>query len=270
MDDQPAPMRLGVNWTKADDLPLVRRLIEEGFADYCEILIDNFLHVEPHAIRRAFGDVPLAFHIMHSRFIERPEGELAFVAQRVRRFIRALDPMYVSDHLLRFTVGGRSVAFLPELDYERQGEVVIDKVRRFQDMLERAVCFENYPSILGSGRAQPDFFQRLIAETGAGLLFDFSNAVIAQRNCGVPTSAWAPLAGAADHFHAAGYDFFDGTPAIALDLHGTAVAGDTLDLMAFARAARGGRPLTVTLERDHNVAYEAWRDDLIRVRSLYA
>ncbi|WP_437728936.1 hypothetical protein [Sorangium sp. So ce861] len=71
---------------------------------------------------------------------------------------------------------------------------------------------------------------------------------IAQRNCGVPTSAWAPLAGAADHVHTAGYDFFDGSPAIALDLHGTAVAEDTLDLMASARAGRGGRPLTVTLK----------------------
>lgn len=85
---------------------------------------------------------------------------------------------------------------------------------------------------------------------------------IAQRNCGVPTSAWASLVCAADHFHTAGHDFFDGCPAIALDLHGTAVAEDTLELMAAARAARGGRPLTVTLERDHNVAYEAWRDDI--------
>ncbi|WP_437310225.1 hypothetical protein [Sorangium sp. So ce388] len=63
---------------------------------------------------------------MHSRFIERPADELAFIAQRIRGFMRALSPMYVSDHLLRFTVSGRSVAFLPELDYERQGERVLD------------------------------------------------------------------------------------------------------------------------------------------------
>ena len=40
-------MQIGLNFTLGSTLEMVQRLIREGEIDYCELLIDNFLHVPP-------------------------------------------------------------------------------------------------------------------------------------------------------------------------------------------------------------------------------
>jgi uncharacterized protein len=64
-------MRCGVNLTSPKVLPEIRELLRDGSADFCEILIDNFLHLCPKEMRVAIGDVPVGFHIMWSRYLER-------------------------------------------------------------------------------------------------------------------------------------------------------------------------------------------------------
>jgi uncharacterized protein (UPF0276 family) len=260
-------LKVGVNWTKAAHAPLMSELMRSGRADYCEILIDNFLHTPAHELAEVLGGAPVAFHIMHSRFLERSEEQLVHIAKRIREMARELRPLYISDHLLRFTSGGRELVVLPELDYERVYDHVRERVTWWQNALDVQVCFENYPSILDSGLKQPAFFEALLADTKAGLLFDLSNSICAQRNCGVDPAAWDGLLRNTTHFHTAGYELSANPPHIAVDTHGQPLAEDTLALIR--RVTRQlPQPMTICVERDEKVELELWSHDLFAVREM--
>ena len=259
--------QVGVNWTRGEHLPLIQQLVRSGRADYCEVLIDNFLHVPPEEMRRALGDVPVAFHIMHSRFLERDDETLRFMAARIRQLAGELKPLYLSDHLLRFSVAGREVLFLPELDYEQVYEHARKRIVFWQELLGGQVLFENYPSLIDTGLKQPAFFEALMRDTGMGVLFDFSNAVCARRNCGVEPSAWAPVLSQVEHFHAAGYEVSATAPFTALDTHGEDLAEDTLYFIR-ETLERASHPISLCIERDRNIELEAWGRSLEDARRV--
>lgn len=257
-------MRLGVNWTSSTNLAAVGELLRRGSADFCEILIDNFLHHEPSVVREVVGERPVAFHVMFSRFIERDEAELAAMGARLRLFAEELKPLYISDHITRFSVAGRSLALLSELDYEADERLVISRAAAWQDMVGARIHFENFPSVLPSGLLQPAFFSRVLAATGAGILFDLSNSLVAQANCGAPVEAWLDLAKATGHMHASGFRRSDTIPPIVLDSHDVSLAEETHALIK-TLAAPGK---TLVIERDANIDVEAWDRDLIRARGV--
>jgi uncharacterized protein (UPF0276 family) len=242
-------------------------LVRTGHADYYELLIDNFLHVPPAQLRQALGDAPVAFHIMQSRFLERDESALGFIAARIRELARELKPLYVSDHLLRFTVDGRDVLVLPELDYDAVFEHARRRISLWQQLLETQVFFENFPSFMPGGHAQPAFFEALVAATGMGLLFDFSNAICAWRNCGVEPTAWSRLLAQARHFHAAGYEVQPAAPFTVIDTHGQQLAEDTLHFMG-ETLARLPEDVTICIEWDRNISVESWSRSLETVQRL--
>lgn len=260
-------LKVGVNWTKTHHASLIGELLRSGRADYCEILIDNFLHTPAHELAEVVGGAPVAFHIMHSRFLERSEEELVFIARRIRELARELRPFYISDHLQRFSSGSREFMLLPELDYERVYEHARERVAWWQNALDTQVHFENYPSMLDSGLKQPAFFEALLGETKAGLLFDLSNAICAKRNCGVDPAAWDGLLRNTTHFHTAGYELSDNPPHIAVDTHGQALAEDTLALIRRV-TSQLPQPMTICVERDQRVELEPWSQDLLAVREM--
>ncbi len=264
-------MKLGVNWTSPTDLPLVRSLLADGSVDFCEILIDNFLQVPPERLAAAFEGRPVAFHVMNSRFLERGDSELAPLASAIRAAAVVLKPMYVSDHMGVFSHKGRLLPFLMELAYASDFARVRERVARWQELLGVALHLENFPSIFDEGREQPEFLQRLCAETGSRVLFDFSNAVVASRNCGVALAVWSPVIADAEHFHAAGYRVSDTEPAIVRDSHDTVLSLETLTFMRQSKALlRDSGASSLSIERDANLDRMAWLEDLAAARKALA
>lgn len=255
-------MRLGANWTSPRHLPVLRALLEGGVISFCEVMVDNFLHIPPEALASAFPGVPLAFHVMNSRFIRRDDAELAVLAGRLKEFVRVLRPLYVSDHLAVFDHGGRRLPFPQEVDYGRDGGFVLGRVERWQELLGMPLLFENYPSILDGGRAQPEFLQTLLGRTGGGLLLDLSNAVVAHLNGAAPLDEWAALAPRASHFHAAGYRPSDTSPAFLQDSHDCALSEETLGFFRRIKPLTDGRACSLVVERDANIDAAAWSRDL--------
>src|SRR6187551_511972 len=102
-------LKVGINWLSPYTLPTVRRLLDEGVADFCEIMVDNAVHLPAEKIRAALPDVPLALHIVTSNFLTKSPAELQNMAQHLRPWIDELQPFYVSDHL-------------PQLDYQNDFE----------------------------------------------------------------------------------------------------------------------------------------------------
>lgn len=262
-------MRIGLNFTLGDTYDMVKRLLAEGHIDYCEFLIDNFFCVDPAEIAGAF-DCPVGFHVMYSRFLESDEATLVEFAKRLRDYIDAADPIYVSDHILRFSHDGRQFFHLGEIDYFAEYDFVRDRALRWQELVGQKIHFENYPSIMDGGLEAPRFFERLIDDTGAGVLFDASNAICSHRNCGTPLESWRRVIGSAKHFHVAGYRQSLIEPYIALDTHAEALAADTLSFLRDYRSIFDKSGATITYERDDEIEFDAIVEDLKEIRKIFA
>lgn len=151
-------MLIGVNLASPHSLPVVRALLRQGEAEFCEILVDNFLHLDPESLRIEIGSVPTAFHVMWSRFIERDSADLRALAMQLRRFMDVFRPLYVSDHLARFTHAGRRLALLAEVRYRDDYASICSRVHLWQEFLGSQLLLENFPSVLGQDANQPVFF----------------------------------------------------------------------------------------------------------------
>jgi methanobactin biosynthesis cassette protein MbnB len=261
-------MRLGFNFTLGDTYDMVQRLIAERHIDYCEFLIDNFFCVEPDELAKAF-DCPIGLHIMYSKFLEADRPTLVDFAARLRDYIDALNPIYVSDHILHFTHDERAFFHLGEVDYAGEYALVRDKVLEWQELVGQRIHFENYPSIMDGGVEAPAFFERLMKETGAGVLFDASNAVCSHRNCGTAFEAWRNVIAAAQHFHVAGYRQSLIEPFISLDTHAEALAPDTMAFLENFRSVFDKPGATMTYERDDQIEYDDIVADLKLLRNLF-
>ncbi len=261
-------MQIGFNFTLNGTLDMVQRMIKERQIDYCEILIDNFLYMPPHELLDAF-DCPVAFHIMFSKFLESDDELLEKVAKRLRIFADALNPIYVSDHLLRFTHNGRCLYHLGEIDYVKEFDAVRERVERWQDLIGRRLYLENYPSIMEGGWDAPAFYRRLTQETGAGVLFDASNAICAKHNCGAPVDLWAEVIESTQHFHVAGYGTSYIEPHIIMDSHDREMAPDTLEFLSNMQPAFEKPGATITYERDFHFDYDSISADLQRLRDIF-
>ncbi|RDI45159.1 multinuclear nonheme iron-dependent oxidase [Aquicella lusitana] len=261
-------MLMGVNGLSPLTLPLVRQLIEEGLADFCEVMADNFIHLPPEKIRSALPDVPLALHIVASRFLEKSFAELKQLAAYLRPWIHALKPIYVSDHLVRFTEHGSYLPFIAELDYDREGEHIKKRVREWKNLLDVSLLFENHASVTPRGKQQAVFFERLLQETHSDLLFDFSNAYIAEYNQIAPVTQWQPLMRHARHFHVAGFKI-EPVSKLAIDTHDAPVEKIVLDRMsAYFQAVPSQAIRTLVVETDANVQLDHWRQELRRIRKV--
>jgi uncharacterized protein (UPF0276 family) len=158
---------------------------------------------------------------------------------------------------------------LGEIDYSTEYEFTRDKVLQWQELVGQRIHFENYPSIMDGGLEAPAFFERLMKETGAGVLFDASNAVCSHRNCGTPFEAWRNVIAEAQHFHVAGYRHSLVEPFISLDTHAEALAPDTLAFLRDFRSVFDKPGATMTYERDDRIEFEDVVADLKLLRDLF-
>jgi uncharacterized protein (UPF0276 family) len=206
---------------------------------------------------------------MQSRFLESNSHALESLSARLRLFIDAMQPLYVSDHLALFSHAGRELHHLAEIDYRADRKRIFERVVRWQDQLGCPLLLENFPSIMDGAHDAPSFFEDLHAQTGAGLLFDISNAVCAARNSGAPVERWIPLLAHTRHFHVAGYAASIMQPPITLDTHDGPLSDDTLDFIRRHAADIGGSDTTLTYERDGNLDEISIATDLRRLHAIF-
>ncbi|MBB5018603.1 hypothetical protein HNQ59_001894 [Chitinivorax tropicus] len=262
-------MQIGFNFTLGETTPMVQQLAREGAIDYVELLIDNFLHVPVAEMAAAF-DVPVGFHIMFSRFIEVDDATLDTFAAQLKPFIDTLQPLYVSDHIAYFTHQGRALFHLGEIDYQADFERVRERILKWQALLGCQMHVENYPSIVDGSDDAPMFFERLMADTGCGTLFDLSNAVCAWRNGGPSLHAWREVMKQARHFHVSSYNTAFADDRVTVDSHDGLMAADTLAGLRAYRDLMDKPGATLTYERDENIHYDSVLEDLLKLREIYA
>lgn len=161
----------------------------------------------------------------------------------------------------------RRLALLEECDYEKEYEHILKRVTLWQILLEQSLYFENHASLTSRGAEQPFFYQRLLQESNAGLLYDISNAYIAENNKHCSTTKWLPLLPQVKHFHAAGFRYI--TEQIAIDSHDQPLAVGVLDYIKFLQAQGFlSSTATLVLEADANISYRTMVEEITHIKTI--
>lgn len=255
---------IGINFTGGQSYSSIRSLIDERHIDYVELLIDNFLHLNPREIAKKFP-CPVAFHIMQSRFLERSEEELIYISKKIRQLSDALQPIYISDHIALFEHNNVSFYQLSEINYSI-GTIYFDKIRKWQDLLGDTLYLENYPSLLDGAYEAPTFFEQMSQRTGCNVLFDISNAVCASRNTGADLNDWKRIISKTHHYHVAGYTPAPSDNNILIDSHSEQLSPETEDFIDCYANLFFRDSTTITYERDGNFDYDLIVKDLTNLR----
>jgi uncharacterized protein (UPF0276 family) len=172
---------------------------------------------------------------------------------RVRELARRARPLFVSDHLA-FTrsPGGIDLGHLCPLPCTEEAyALVATRVRAWQELLDAPIALENIAHPFrwpDDTMSEPEFFRRLTADTGCGLLLDLTNLLYDARNFGgAPAELLAayPLE-AVWGVHLAGG--VEGADRFWNDTHDRAVDEEAYSLLA----RLGGCPAlkSVVIERD--------------------
>jgi uncharacterized protein (UPF0276 family) len=233
---------------------------------FIEVLWDNFCHVEPSRLRSILeGLAPrVSLHIMHSRFLHLSEERFGLFLNHLAKHVQVLQPLYVSDHIGNFVHKGIALLTPAEHDYGRASSIR-QRVIRYQETIKRPLLLENYASTEQRGKGQVDFFAWLVAETSCELLFDVSNAVVAEANHILPVSAWLPLLQHQSvRCHAGGYAKSP-TTGLFHDTHNAPVSNATLQ--AWRKLQDRVRVQSLVLERDYNFNIGSVMQDLHRLVS---
>lgn len=259
-------MLFGINWVSPRSFSIIRKLIDENVVDFCEIMVDNFAHLPSRAILEILSDIPISLHIVSSPFLEKTPAELRALADYLRPWIKELKPLYVSDHLLTFTASdGRRLPLINELHYEAKYEHIKNRICLWQDLLDTPLLFENHASLTPVGSKQAFFFERLLEETGAGLLYDFSNAYIAEYNQVALRTSWDHLISRTKHFHVAGFRVDEMTH-LALDTHDTSISTDVMHDIKTHLHSMNHQDKTLVVEFDANVNIELWKHNILQIK----
>jgi uncharacterized protein (UPF0276 family) len=238
---------------------------------FIEFLWDAYAHLEPGFVRDALGPLgkQLAFHVMWSEFIDVDDDAFLKYLTMLRAHVEELKPLYLSEHLCSFSVGSINLVSAAEVDWESQVDRICDRVARYQDVMGRQLLVENFGSTHDGGKRQVECFAEITDRTGCGILFDVSNAVLADLNGIAPFDEWLALMRERKgvRSHVGGYsrderlDVFE-------DSHAVALSKATRE--ALARTLREVDVVSVCFERAYNLDTDEMSRDMRAVETIIA
>lgn len=253
-------MLVGVNATSPATFARCDELWQRGNVDYIELMLDNFVHLDPDAILERLDGRPVSIHIMSSMFLHKDRDELDRLARAFRRITDAISPLYISDHLGLHELDGRRVPEMIDVDYD--DATLFDRCAVWQDALGSQLYLENYASQDATNGSQVRFFEELERRTGIRVLLDLSNAVIAELNGGSGrASDWLTADVSIDACHISGFTVSAVDPSLYVDSHDARIDDRSWALLDRIVAV-GREPLTLTAERDGPSSMSEWAADL--------
>jgi uncharacterized protein (UPF0276 family) len=242
----------------------------------------GFLEVSPENYMRRGGYYPAA--------LERLKERYAFVSHGLTMSFGAVDdpsPQYLrelkgeverlgtpwhSDHLC-FSTNGQQVLheLLPLKLCQENVTRVADRLRRVQDAVGVPLAIENVTWYLHPGQVElpeAEFIQRIVQQSGAGLLLDVNNVYVNSQNHDFDPYAFIlelPLDRVVE-IHVAGHTRT--SSGLILDTHGTPISDPVFELLRYTLQHTGAVP--VLLERDNDVPDLAeLLQEVSRLRSIY-
>jgi uncharacterized protein (UPF0276 family) len=262
--------KLAISINNLTDFNQYRTLFSKANLDkpltLVEILWDNYCHLPPEKISEYISEFGknISFHIMWSKFLEMDDDDFDTYLIHLKHHIEVVKPYYVSDHICQFSYDGIHLLSPQELDYRNSLDIVCSKVRKYQDSIGMSILLENYASTSNIGKYQVDFFNEVINRTGCGMLFDISNAMVAELNGIENIKSWYPLLSSMNNCHVGGYAFNPRTQ-IYYDSHDSDVTTETL--IALDTILNRKTIDSICYERDYNKITENMINDIRRINN---
>ncbi len=238
--------------------------------DFLEVHSENFFADGGAALAvlgNARASYPISLHGV-GLGLGSAAGLDAWHLDRLARLVQRIDPVRVSDHASFARVAGAAGApivhaadLLPVALNETTLALMTAHVAQVQDRLRRPMLVENLAHTLAFDDdtiPEPEFFARLCATTGCGLLLDLNNLMVNALNAdtgrspGVAKAACLAYLAAlppaiVDQIHLAGF-FDDGDYAI--DDHGSRVRPEVWQVFEAALRRFGNVPTLVEWDTD--------------------
>jgi uncharacterized protein len=177
--------------------------------------------------------------------------------RQLKRLVRDLEPVLVSEHLSWSSVGGRYLNDLLPLPYTEEAlRHTAARIGDVQDALGRQLLIENISSYLRfrcTEVTEWEFLTALVRESGCAILLDINNLYVNSMNHGF--DAYSYLDGispaAVREFHLAGHTLTRcGGRDIRIDTHSTYVATEVWELYSAALERFGPRPTLIEWDAD--------------------
>jgi uncharacterized protein (UPF0276 family) len=224
--------------------------------DFVEVISENFM-VEGgqprHILRQVRERHPVALHGV-SMSIGSADGLKPEYLRKLKSLADEIEPLFVSDHLSWSRIDHfNSHDLLPVPYTEEALNIVCANINQAQDVLGRAILFENPSSYIAFGDSamtEWEFLDAMSKRTGCGLLLDVNNIYVSATNHGFDAQAYLRgiPADRVRQIHLAGHT--EGEELL-IDTHDTPVRDDVWALYAQAIALTG--PVATMIERDGNI-----------------
>jgi len=223
--------------------------------DFVEVISENYMidGGQPlHILRRVRERHPVALHGV-SMSIGSADGLKPEYLQRLKTLVDDIEPLFVSDHLCWTRIDGFNSHDLLPLPYTEEAlDIVCDNIDKAQNVLGRAMLFENPSSYLAfdGSMSEWEFLAAMTRRTGCGLLLDVNNVYVSASNHGFDARAYLRgiPAERVRQIHLAGHS--QGRDLL-IDTHDSPVVDDVWDLYAAAIALTG--PVATMIERDDHI-----------------
>jgi hypothetical protein len=223
--------------------------------DFVEVISENFM-VEGgqprHILRQVRERHPVVLHGV-SMSIGSADGLRREYLLRLKALADEIEPLFVSDHLCWTRIDGFNSHDLLPLPYTEEAlGVVCDNIDMAQNMLGRAMLFENPSSYLAFDGAMSEweFLAAMTKRTGCSLLLDVNNVFVSASNHGFDAHAFLDgiPADRVRQIHLAGHS--QGKDLL-IDTHDSPVIDAVWSLYAKAMSLVG--PVATMIERDDHI-----------------
>src|SRR6188768_1346166 len=201
---------------------------------FFEVSPENYLGrggYYPSALERIAERYPIVTHGLTLSLGAIAEPDPSYLSA-LRSEVTRLDPPWHSDHLCFSSAGERVLHELLPLKFSEENvNRVAARAQRVAAFLERPFAIENITYYVHPGEPEMSellFLQRVLEQSGAGLLLDVNNVYVNARNHGFDPYAFIaglPLAKVVE-IHVAGHHTLES--GMLLDTHGRAVADPVL------------------------------------------
>jgi len=234
-----------------------RHVVEEKPpVDWFEVISENFMVPggNPRRVLEAVRrDYPVVLHGV-SLSIASIEPLSARYLDELAELARAVEPVWISDHLSWGTAHGISLHDLLPIPYTEEALVhVASRVQAVQERLGRRILLENPSSYLtfkASEMTEYEFLAELARRADCGILLDLNNVFVSAWNHGFDPHAYlaAIPAERVAQIHLAGHSI---EGALRIDTHDDYVCPEVWQLYAEAIARLG--PRSTMIEWDAKV-----------------
>jgi uncharacterized protein len=177
--------------------------------------------------------------------------------RQLKRLVRELEPVLVSEHLSWSSVDGRYLNDLLPLPYTEEAlRHVAARIGDVQNALGRQILIENISSYLRfecTEVAEWEFLTALVRESGCAILLDINNLYVNSMNHGFDAECYLDgiSPAAVQEFHLAGHTLTRcGGRDLRIDTHSTYVSAEVWELYGMALQRLGPRPTLIEWDAD--------------------